>query len=249
MSENVYITKLEAVRRQLCAAVRFFIHREDELAVHTVTAAAARIISDLRAQRGHDEAGEEKLIALYGAVGMYRSGDIPKSIAEDPKSMAYIREMAELFPTITAASTWDDFRALIGEVSMPPESVSAHWKDRNRIANFLKHADRDSGAHISEGEINNLHFLMRTVVSYQELVPIGLMAETYVLMIYAALTGGTRVGLSDNDHKLLATAEQLSDDELVEFVDELLATMKEHHGENGDAITSRKARSRFLGVD
>ena len=231
MSENVHITKLEAARRQLCAAVRFLIHGEDELAVHTVTAAAAGIISDLRGQRGHDEAGEATLGVLYGLIGMYRSGDIPKSIAEDPKSMAYIRELLDLFPTITADSTWHDFRALVGEVSMPPESVSVYWKDRSRIANFLKHADRDSGAHINECEIDNLHFLMNTVVSYQELMPIGLMAETYVLMIYAALADGNRVGLSGDDHKLLETAEQLSNDELVEFFDLLLATMKEHHGE------------------
>ena len=229
--ENVFITKLEAARRQLCAAVRFFIHGEDELAVHTVTAAAARIIRDLRAQRGHDEAGEERLGLLYGAIGMYRSGDIPRLIADDPESMAYIREISDLFPTITADSTWDDFQALVGEVSMPPELVNAYWKERNRIANFLKHADRDSGAHIDEGEIDNLHFLMSTVVAYQQLVPVGLMAETYVLMIHAALAGGTRVGLSDNEHKLLATAEQLSGEELVEFFDQLLATMKEQHGE------------------
>ena len=57
------------------------------------------------------------------------------------------------------------------------------------------------------------------------------MAETYVLMIHAALAGGTRVGLSDDEHKLLATAEKLSSEELVEFFDQLLATMKDHHGE------------------
>ena len=231
MSEKVYITKLEAARRQLCAAVRFFIHGEDELAVHTVTAAAARIISDLRGQRGHDEAEEAKLIVLYGGISMYRSGDIPKSIAEDPKSMAYIRELSDRYPTITADSTWHDFRALVGEVSMPPESVSAYWKDRSRIANFLKHADRDSGAHINECEIDNLRFLMNTVNSYHRLMPIGLMAELSVLMIYDSLVGGMRVGLSDDEHKLLETAEQLSNDERAIFFDQLLAIMKEHYGE------------------
>ena len=231
MSENVYLTKLEAARRQLAAAVRLFIHSEDTLAVHTVGSAAARIVSDLRAKRGHDEVTEEKLIVLYGAINMFRSGEIPKSIAEDPKSMAYIREVAEHFPTITAASKWEDFRALIGEGSMPPESVSAYWKSRNRIANFLKHADRDSGAHVAEGEINNLDFLMRTVASYQKLVPVGLMAEAHLLVFYSALADGTREGFSDSELSFLATAEQLSDDERVEFFDVLLATLKEHHGE------------------
>ena len=207
MSENVYVTKIEAARHQLCAAVRFFIHGEDELAVHTVASATARIISDVRAQRGHDEPAENDLLLVYGAVKMHRSGEIPKEIAEDPKAMAFVQDLALRFPTITATSTWEDFRELIEDVSMAPEAVTAYWKERNRIANFLKHADRDSGAHITEGQFDNLHLLMRVVDAYRQLVPNGLGGETYVLMMYAALAGGTRSNLSDNEHKILAIVE------------------------------------------
>jgi len=62
--------------------------------------------------------------------------------------------------------------------------------------------DQDSVPHINWGEIDDLHFLMRAVVSYQKLVPIGLMTEMCVLMIYAALVSDTRAGLSDNEDEL-----------------------------------------------
>ena len=102
---NVYITKLEAARRQLAAAVRFFIHEEDELAIHTVASAAASIISDLLSQRGHDEAAETTLGMWFGALLAYRSEEIPQWISENPRTLAYVRELADHFPTITAAST------------------------------------------------------------------------------------------------------------------------------------------------
>ena len=136
-NDNIRITKLGAARRQLASAVRLFIGGEDELTIHTVASAPAGIISDLRSHQGQDEAAETTLGVLFGALLAYRSEEVPKWITEDPDMLEYVRKLADLFPTITAASTWSNFRGLIGELSMSPESVSAFWKGRNRIANFL----------------------------------------------------------------------------------------------------------------
>ena len=45
--DNLYVTKLAAARRQLLEAIRMFFAEQDELAIHTVAAAAHRIIADL----------------------------------------------------------------------------------------------------------------------------------------------------------------------------------------------------------
>ena len=55
-SAEILVTKLGAVRRLLQAAIRFHFHREDELAIHTVAAAAYGILKDLKNQRGLNEA-------------------------------------------------------------------------------------------------------------------------------------------------------------------------------------------------
>ena len=116
---------------------------------------------------------------------------------------------------------------------MSPASVNAFWKNRNRIANFLKHADRDSEAHLNEAEVDNLTLLLLTVSSYHDLAPFGLRAEGYVLVFYGVITGlGTSTeDFSDDELKLLVTAERLDEAERIEFFDVLLETMKEHYGE------------------
>lgn len=48
------ITKIEAARRQLNAAITMFFRDDDELAVHVVAQSAYQIIRDLLAARGKD---------------------------------------------------------------------------------------------------------------------------------------------------------------------------------------------------
>ncbi|GEM_PF-5713131 len=47
-----FITKTEAALRQLDQAIRLFFHRGDTLAVHTLTAAAFQLLSDLGKKEG-----------------------------------------------------------------------------------------------------------------------------------------------------------------------------------------------------
>lgn len=53
---DVFVTKAEAARRQLDAAIRILFTGEDPLAIHTVVAAAYRILADLDTQRAHSPA-------------------------------------------------------------------------------------------------------------------------------------------------------------------------------------------------
>ena len=49
------LTKLDAARRQLDAAIRMFLASEDEVAIHTLGAAAYRVLRDLKEERGRSE--------------------------------------------------------------------------------------------------------------------------------------------------------------------------------------------------
>jgi len=44
-----------------------------------------------------------------------------------------------------------------------------YWQQRNKIANFLKHADRDPGAHIPVDEVDNLRLLILACSAYYDL--------------------------------------------------------------------------------
>jgi hypothetical protein len=50
------ITKLDAARRQLRTAVTLFFQHGDEVAVHTLTAAAHQILIDLLKPQGGEDA-------------------------------------------------------------------------------------------------------------------------------------------------------------------------------------------------
>ena len=230
--DNIYVTKPEAARRQLSAVVRLYFNEEDALVVHTVASAGEAIVDDLRKRRGHDVIKEEHLIALYGAISAMRCGELQQLVGENHKAMALVREIASYLPSETEASTFEEFKRFV-KVRIPPELRKRAWKERKKIANFLKHSDRDGDSHIRESETKNSNLLMRACSSYERLVPNGLMTELQVLGMYSALLDGTRDGFSDSELSLIATAEQLSAGQRFECFSDLLATMKDVYDERG----------------
>src|SRR5258706_6022470 len=136
---KVHVTKLAAAGRQLQAAIRMYFAEEDELAIHTVTAASYRLLTDLKAERGMDEAANVYLTSIFYVVRDYRRGSLPEHLASDAEFMAWVKDLAEQLP-IHAESKLEDV-----SVTVSPEAARHFWKDRNKIANFLKHADRDAG--------------------------------------------------------------------------------------------------------
>ena len=55
---KIYINKLEAARRQIDAAIRMLLAKEDSLAIHTVVAAGYRVLRVLLRHRGKDDLDE-----------------------------------------------------------------------------------------------------------------------------------------------------------------------------------------------
>ena len=157
-------TKLAAARRQLREAIHMYFAGADELAIHTVASAAYSVISDLKSKRGRNEVGDQYLNMVFYAVRDYCRGTLPSYLADDPEAMRWIRELVDQFP-ITASSKYNDFK-----VSVSTNAGKEFWKERNFVSNFLKHADRDSGSHISMENVDNLFLLRQAHGSYIDLV-------------------------------------------------------------------------------
>ena len=217
---EIHVTKLAAAKRQLCAAVRIYFAGEDELAVHIVASAAYRLISDLKSQRGRDEVGDYYLNNVFYAVRSYRRGKLPSYMTDNPELMESIHRWAKEFP-ITATSEYEDIVALVS-----PDVAQKFWRKRSKIANFLKHADRDSCAHISMEEVDNLTLLMQAHSSYLDLDRGGLGHEGVIFWIYSCVAFGIIEDLLTKLHEIAKHLEFLSHDDQLKFCTEFLNESK-----------------------
>lgn len=201
---RIHLTKLAAAQRQLRAAVRMFFAGEDDLAIHKVASAAYRVLSDLKAERGKDEVGDYYLTTIFYAVREYRRGTLPGYLADDPEAMKWIREIAEQLP-IYASAKFEDIAA-----SVSLDVAREFWQKRTKVANFLKHADRDPKSHIALDEVDNLSLLMQTFGSYVDLVKDDLGDEGLVLLLYFSVASGIKEGLPPELHDIAMELEGLS---------------------------------------
>lgn len=207
---RVHVTKLTAAQRQLRAAIRMFFAQEDDLAIHTVASAAYRLITDLKNSRGRDEVADYYLVSVFYVVRDFHRGTLPSHFTDDPEAMKWIREMAERLP-ITEDTKLEDVR-----VSVSQDTARQYWLKRNKIANFLKHADRDAQSHVPLDEVDNFHLLLQAVASYIDLVQDDLGAEGLILWLYSFVVDGTWSQLPREHHRAMAgeIAAQDSEDRL-----------------------------------
>ena len=218
---EVYITKLVAARRQLCAAIRMFFAGEDNLAIHTVASAAYRIITDLKLQRGRNEVEDYYLRGVFYTVRSYRRGTLPSHMANDPKTIDVIREWAEILPDT------ENFEYKDLKTDIPTPMAREFWKNRTKVTNFLKHADRDSENYISMREVDNLSLLMQAAASYLDLDETGLGSEGFFLFMYFCVDSGDTEGLSPDDFKTATALKQFSHNERLKFFSELLTDARQ----------------------
>jgi hypothetical protein len=210
-SSRVHVTKLAGAQRQLRAAIRLFFAEEDELAIHTVAHAAYRLIADLKNERGQDEVADYYLVLVFYVVRDFRRGTLPSHLTDDPEAMKWILEMVEKLP-ITESMELEDVR-----VSVSPETAKQYWLKRNKVANFLKHADRDPRAHVPLHEIDNFQLLMRALGSYGDLVKDDLGSEGLVLWIYSCVLSGTWSELPRQYQGMASKLAELAPDERLSF--------------------------------
>ena len=145
---DVHILKLAAARRQLDAAIRMKFMGEDELAVHTVAAAALGILRDILEQRGKPLLSEGARTGLFLYASELIAGTLP------PPDMDLLRSDPQLMKIISRIAEGLRSGAITSEADIKLNGRD-DWRPLTRVANFLKHADRDASAHISASEVDN----------------------------------------------------------------------------------------------
>ena len=203
---KVHVTKLAAAERQLRSAIRLYFAGEDELAVHTVASAAYRLLADLKSERGRDEATDVYQTMVFYAARSYRRGNLPNATVSERAFIEWARTIAEQLTEITTDSKIEDF-----SVTIPRKVAIDFWRQRSKIANFLKHADRDSGASISLDQVDNLMLLMQTYSAYTDITRDQLGNEGLVFQLFLEASQSRPLGISVKRDELvqrLAEAEE-----------------------------------------
>jgi hypothetical protein len=176
---SLHVTKLAAAKRQLQAAIRMFFLREDELAVHTIAAAAYGLLKDIKRACGMSEAADAFLAGVFYVVRDYRRGTLPTHMTSDAGFMAAVEWLANELSPITADSKLSDVR-----VSIAPALERQYWSDTNRASNFLKHADRDTDETLPLNELGNQLLLAKCFSAYRDAAPDDLGNEGLVLQAF-----------------------------------------------------------------
>lgn len=173
---TIIINKLEAARRQLDAAIRMTFANEDELAIHTVAAAAYRILRDLLEKRGRFDLDELFAGGVYESARRLAAGELPQEELEchPPPLQRILEAIAKDIKVKGDTLTPDDVR-----ISLTHGDRIADWNRLSTTANFLKHADRDTGAHLSLDKVDNDEILMRAFAAY--LMVVGQKRDDYPL--------------------------------------------------------------------
>ena len=156
-----------------------FFMPEDELAVHTVAAAAYGLLKDIKRERGMSEAADVYLTTFFYLVRDFRRGTLPDHMTGDPGFMAEVERIADQLSPITADSKFSDVR-----ISITPTLERLYWNDTNRTANFLKHADRDVDATLLLEQVDNQLLLSKCFSAYRDVAPDDLGNEGLVLQAF-----------------------------------------------------------------
>jgi len=142
-----------------------YFMQEDELAIHTVGAAAFRLLRDLKQRRGRGELADAMSHGLFALADDLAKGKIdrPPDELNIPQLMGIITEISKAIRTGQVTSAADI------PLNFSAASEGRHWAQFNLPANFLKHADKDGEDFIPESALENRDLLIKACVSYKTL--------------------------------------------------------------------------------
>ena len=127
VESDLHISKLDSARRQLETAVRLYFSEADPVSIHTLTAAARRVLIDLNKARGGSPMGFEEYIKsemldeFRGYIN--KAGNFFKHANRDPEETHNFNPAQSEFLLYDACSMYKD---LTGEL-VPTLHVYAWW--------------------------------------------------------------------------------------------------------------------------
>ena len=191
-SATIFVTKLGAAERQLNAAIRMSLANEDELAIHTVAAAAYRVLRDIKEKRGRSDSHDLFLRGLFGIAHDLATGkknSMPPAIADAGPALLGAIESMRAGIAAGTIKTWQDLAPI------KVDNEGQFWREFNRPFNFLKHASEDSNEALDLSKIKNHELLVRAAGVFMEITN----RTTPEIEVYYFFTAshGENSGLSD----------------------------------------------------
>ena len=207
---TIYITKIEAARRQIDAAIRMLLSKEDDLAIHTVAAAGDRILRDLLDRRGRNDHQELMSAGLYSYAYSLAHGQLTNVEIENLK-----REDQQLFHVITNVS--EDIKVRGDQVTPDDVRIKLNilqkkdlWQSMSKVANFLKHADNDREHAIALRDVDNATLIHHAIAAYV-MITHDPTPEMSVFYIFSSLSSGEwQADLRDLDLEIVKVLQGLS---------------------------------------
>ena len=160
---SVNSTKITAAFRLICAAIEMYRQNIDRAATLVVAASALNLLRELLSKRGpsFETLWWRQIILLY-AEGVNQGRKIPDHFAVAGEAIAFIAEAIE-----------DGHISSMADVDLHiPRQLGSEWL--NPIYgpyNFLKHADRDPEALLSEEAIEAGDAILLAIHAYELLFP------------------------------------------------------------------------------
>ena len=218
-SNNAYtpITKVLAAKRQIQAAIRLFFSKEDELAIHTIASAAYGLVKGLKHSRGQNEAAEIYRTTIFYLIRDFRRGTLPKDFADDPTIMSEVEKIAYQLSSITAESKLSD----VAKATIPPDLEKEYWRENNRTANFLKHADQDPDGTLSRGQIDNYQLLLKCTSAYFD-IDDDLGNEGFAFSLFAAANNSSYRSMEPAFNHLIHLMDRIPSPHRLDFFNELI---------------------------
>jgi hypothetical protein len=161
---EILISKMAVAQRQLDAAIRMIFLGEDELAIYTLAAAAHRVLRDIMSKRARSAGAEAVRDGIRGMANALVQGTLPDHHRKELEGEPIWQAISALAEQIQRG----EGDALV--VDGDPSIDKTFWNRQNEVANFLKHADRDSHTSISQEKINIGSLLISACMTYGQLM-------------------------------------------------------------------------------
>jgi hypothetical protein len=180
---RIFIKKEAAAQRQLDAAIRMSLGGEDELAIHTVAAAAYQILRDLKKKRGRKELRDRLGLGIFLFAKDLASGKIEGLPPEIDSQI-----LTEIIWQVCAAIKSGQVKSEKDAIRiLAVRGEKSHWDKFNLPANFLKHADYFPKSTLDLNDVNNDVLLMQATTAYVELMGTG--SATAEMLVYFVFRG------------------------------------------------------------
>ena len=200
-SATVHVTKIAAAIRQLDAAIRMFFAKEDELAIHTVVAAAFRVLRDVTKKQGRNFTAEVIRDGFFRMALQHAKGDLPPEQVKAMADSGLLQTLVSIGETIK--SHGEQYARKNVAVTMTQAIEQKTWP--SKPANFLKHADNDPDDHLPLEQVDNEKLLMGASAAYLNLMK----APTPEIMAYFAFWAVKNDGVEEVGTEVLELVKHL----------------------------------------